>query len=189
MAMASKPELLIYSALRSMFIRTLPKGKWLLQRIETSTGVGVPDLYCSARGISFWIETKTTEYVVSNEQLNWAHQHTLTGGLTYVVTRIKHTPTPGKQGVKHTPTTANKAPNASSSAPTRTPTYPTLPELMRGSPDGIVSYYQLTNAPMKKGQETLIFLPFDDHMRDCSTLGSYLRKFNPDVLPVSDWSV
>ena len=189
--MAKKPEQLIYASLRSLFTRTLPKGRWLLQRIETSTGTGIPDIYCSVCGLSLWIETKTTEFEVSNEQLNWAHQHALTGGLTYIVTRVTTGKIPAKTTLKHTPTTAHNPPNASSSIPTHATLYPQLPELLEVAKTkqdlGIVSYDQLTNSPMKKGQETLIFLTFEDRMRECSTLGSYLRKFNPDVLPIDTW--
>lgn len=182
--MASKPELLIYQSLRSLFTKHLHKGRWMLQRIETSTGVGIPDCYCSLlvneRHVDLWIETKTTEYVVSNEQLNWAATHWRAGGLTYLITRIKHTPT-----------TRPRTPTASSMVlPYATP-YPTLLLLLKTHGDNsivpVISYDQLTNMPKQKGQETLIFLSFDDRMRECSTLGSYLRKFNPDVLPVEHW--
>jgi len=156
----------------------------MLQRIETSTGTGIPDIYFSfaksspsVEGGSMWIETKTVDYVVSNEQLNWAATHWRAGGLTYLVTRIKHAPT-----------TRPRTPSASSTLPTHTNIYPTLLNLLKTPlTQGIISYDQLTNSTQKKGQETLIFLSFDDRMRECSTLGSYLRKFNPDVLPVQDW--
>lgn len=176
--MASKPELLIYSALRSLLARSLPKGRWILQRIETSTGVGIPDCYCSLlvneQHVDLWIETKTTEYVVSNEQLNWAATHWRAGGLTYIISRIKHAPT-----------TRPRTPNASSMVLTQATLYPQLLKLCKTPLDnGIQSYDQLINSSKRKGQETLIFLSFDDRMRECSTLGAYLRKFNPDVLEV-----
>ena len=60
----------------------------MLQRIETSTGSGVPDNYFSFNGYSCWLETKTQEYVVTTEQTNWAHAHDLTGGIAYVVTEV-----------------------------------------------------------------------------------------------------
>lgn len=175
--MASKPELLIYSTLRSLLTRSLPKGRWILQRIETSTGTGIPDCYFSYLNNQMWIETKTTEYVVSHEQLNWAYANTLAGGKTYLVTRIKHTAT-----------TASNGPFSPSTTVRNSVPYPTLLELLKTpSTQGIISYDQLTNSTQKKGQETLVFLSFDDRMRECSTLGSYLRKFNPDVLPVETW--
>lgn len=187
--MAQTPEQKVHSALKSLLASRLPKGRWLLQRIETSTGTGIPDNYFSLLNWgSMWIETKTVDYIVSHEQLNWAYQHALTGGLTYIVTRVSA----AKTTIKHTPTTRPRAPSASSNIPTHTLTYPALLNLykMPAIPvdNGIVSYDQLTNTPQKKSQETLIFLAFDDRMRECSTLGSYLRKFNPDVLPVESWA-
>jgi hypothetical protein len=58
----------------------------MLQRIETSTGSGVPDNYFSFNGFTCWLETKTQDYVVSFEQLNWSHAHNLTNGKAWVVT-------------------------------------------------------------------------------------------------------
>ena len=181
--MAQTPEQKVHSALKSLFVRTLPKGRWILQRIETSTGTGIPDIYFSFANNQMWIETKTVDYKVSNEQLNWAATQWRANGQTWVITRIKHTP-------KTHPRTLTTCSNTLTYA---TP-YPQLPELQNGSHTSIVSYDQLINSVdktsftnMKKGQETLIFLSFDDRMRECSTLGSYLRKFNPDVLPVHDW--
>lgn len=184
--MASKPELLIYQSLRSLFTKHLPKGRWMLQRIETSTGVGIPDCYCSlyidGRHINLWIETKTTEYKVSNEQLNWAATHWRTGGLTYIVTRIATSQTAPNLPIKHTHTTAHNPPTTCSNIPTHTNPYPALLTLLTGGGDR-----PFISAPKQKGQETLIFLSFDDRMRECSTLGSYLRKFNPDFIPVESW--
>ena len=169
----------------------------MLQRIETSTGTGIPDSYCSLTSneqhTDLWIETKTVAYKASNDQLNWASAHWLTGGLTYIVTRIGAGKTTAKQGIKHTPTTAHNGPTACSNVPTHATPYPALHELLNGvfkhGDNCIISYDQLTNNIQKKGQETLVFLSFDDRMRECSTLGAYLRKFNPDVLPVQDWLV
>ncbi len=187
----ANPELLIYQSLRSLFTKSLPKGMWMLQRIETSTGTGIPDCYFSHLNNQFWIETKTVDYKVSNDQLNWASSHWRTGGLTYIVTRVAGSKTTAKQGIKHAAGTAHKPPNASSNVPTHATPYPTLLELYKTPvipvDNGIVSYDQLTNSIQKKSQETLIFLAFDDRMRECSTLGAYLRKFNPDVLPVDFW--
>ena len=196
--MANTPEQNVHSALKSLFTRTLPRGRWMLQRIETSTGTGIPDNYFSFQrtsslkdGVSMWIETKTVAYKASNDQLNWASSHWLTGGLTYIVTRVAGSKTTAKQGIKHTPTTAHNSPTACSNAPAYTSTYPTLLELLNGvckqQDNCITSYDQLTDSIQKKGQETIVFLSFDDRMRECSTLGAYLRKFNPDVLPVETW--
>lgn len=175
--MANTPEQNVHSALKSLFTRTLPKGRWILQRIETSTGTGIPDCYFSFLNNQIWIETKTVDYKVSNEQLNWAYANTLAGGKTYLVTRIKHSPT-----------TRPRTTTTCSNIPTQVTPYPTLLNMFKTpSTQGIISYDQLTNSTQKKGQETLVFLSFDDRMRECSTLGAYLRKFNPDVLPVEIW--
>lgn len=101
-----KPEQKIYQRLKRELTKLLPKGHFMLQRIETSTGSGVPDVYFSQRNeptllltksnfdihhfvSNFdhcWIETKTKEYKVSNEQLSWAHLHHLAGGITLICT-------------------------------------------------------------------------------------------------------
>jgi hypothetical protein len=102
------PEQKIHAKLKSQLSKLLPKGRWMLQRIETSTGSGVPDCYFACqrgmpsnddqrgmpsnddqRGTSHfncWLETKTQEYKVTSEQINWSHAHALTGGKAWVVT-------------------------------------------------------------------------------------------------------
>lgn len=174
----------------------------MLQRIETPTGTGIPDIYCSIRhsetvsecndqSTKMWIETKTTEYKVSNDQLNWASNHWLTGGLTFIVTRINMGQITPKTTTKNPNQTAHSKPTPCSNLPAHALPYPQLPELFVGrynTPDlSVVSYDQLITSAQNKGKETLIFLPFDDRMRDCSTLGVYLRRHNPDVLPVEHW--
>lgn len=190
--MANTPEQNVHSALKSLFTRTLPKGRWMLQRIETSTGVGIPDNYFNLLNWgSMWIETKTVAYKASNEQLNWATTHWRTGGLTYIATRVAGSKTTAKTTIKHTHTTASNGPFSPSTTVRNSVPYPTLLELFKTPTipvdNGIVSYDQLINTPKQKNRETLVFLSFDDHMRECSTLGAYLRKFNPDVLPVETW--
>ena len=173
--MAQTPEQKVHSALKSLLARSLPKGRWILQRIETSTGTGIPDCYCSLlvneQHTDLWIETKTLEYKVSDQQLNWASAHWLTGGLTYVCTRIKYTPA-----------TRPALPAASSTMPAHANPYPQLLELLKTP-----STQGITNSTNRKGQEQLVFLAFDDKMRSHSTLGVYLRRFNPEMLPVADW--
>lgn len=133
----------------------------MLQRIETSTGVGIPDIYISLPDLNFWLETKTLAYKVSNEQLNWAATHWLAGGLTYICTVL----------------TAYNTPALSSNITPGTTPYPQLPELLKTPID----------TTQKKSQESLILLAFDDRMRDCSTLGVYLKRYNPNVITVEDW--
>jgi len=84
----STPEQKLHARLKSKLATLLPKGRWMLQRIETSTGSGVPDNYFSTNGYSCWLETKTQDYKVTSEQLNWHHVHELTGGETFVITEV-----------------------------------------------------------------------------------------------------
>jgi hypothetical protein len=92
------PEQKLHAKLKTQLTKFLPKGRWMLQRIETSTGSGVPDCYFScqreissnneSKGHSCWLETKTQEYKVTPEQINWQHTHALTGGNAWVVTEF-----------------------------------------------------------------------------------------------------
>jgi hypothetical protein len=82
------PEQKLHAKLKTQLTKFLPKGRWMLQRIETSTGSGVPDNYFSFNGFTCWLETKTQEYEVTPEQINWSHAHDLTGGIAYVVTEV-----------------------------------------------------------------------------------------------------
>ena len=84
----STPEQKIHAKLKRELNKLLPNGKWMLQRIETSTGSGVPDCYFSFSGHSSWLETKTRAYKVSKEQINWQHIHSLTGGKAWIVTEF-----------------------------------------------------------------------------------------------------
>jgi hypothetical protein len=84
----STPEQRLHNRLKRELIKVLPKGKFMLQRIETSTGSGVPDCYFSFAGRSCWLETKTQVYKISFEQLNWNQVHKLTGGKAWVVTEV-----------------------------------------------------------------------------------------------------
>jgi hypothetical protein len=84
----STPEQKLHAKLKTQLNKSLPKGRWMLQRIETSTGSGVPDNYFSFAGFSCWLETKTQEYKVTTEQINWQHAHALTGGKAWVVTEF-----------------------------------------------------------------------------------------------------
>ena len=83
-----KPEQLIYQRLKSFLQSNLPKGRYLLLRIETSTAPGVPDIYFCYQNGSMWLETKTLNYKISNEQIAWAHIHALAGGITKIVTLL-----------------------------------------------------------------------------------------------------
>ena len=76
------------------------------------------------RKYSCWLETKTQEYKVTTEQINWAHAHALTGGQTFVVTEFN---------------------------------------------------------------KEIVFLDYYDTMSDCSSLGVYIRRYEPKMLTLRNW--
>lgn len=82
------PEQRLYNRLSSWCKSNLPRGRYVLQRIETSTAVGIPDVYFCTQGKSCWLETKTLDYQVDIYQSNWAWKHQLAGGVTWIVTEI-----------------------------------------------------------------------------------------------------
>jgi hypothetical protein len=99
----SFPEDKLKAKLKRQLSDLLPKGRFLFQLIETMTTNGVPDVYFSysyiskyGKGVqpdkysnfSCWFETKTQEYTVSIDQLNWASAHARAGGIAYIVTEI-----------------------------------------------------------------------------------------------------
>lgn len=82
------PEQKIYDRLVRELTGKLPKGRWRVQRIETGTATGVPDLYFRYGDLACWLETKTLNYGVSKEQYAWAHREQLAGGRCWIVTVI-----------------------------------------------------------------------------------------------------
>ena len=90
------PEQVIRGQLKQVCTKILPKGRFLLQPIETNT-VGVHDFYLTysldqgKTNHTVWLETKTTDYKVDRFQLNWSHLLANTGTASYVLT---HIPTP-----------------------------------------------------------------------------------------------
>lgn len=82
------PEQRIYDKFVREVGRLLPKGEWRIVRIESSTGVGIPDCYFRyGSRVVCWIETKATSYRVTKEQWAWAYREQLAGGEVYVVTQ------------------------------------------------------------------------------------------------------
>lgn len=66
------------------------RGRVLLQRIETSTAIGVPDLFVQAPGLAAWIElkiirTRDVRPEWRPGQIGWAHRLILYGGIWAVV--------------------------------------------------------------------------------------------------------
>ena len=84
----SSPEQKIYEKFERALKRALPKGRYHLQRIETSTGTGIPDVYFRYERHVCWIETKTIEYAVSKEQYAWACKEMTAGGQCWVLTVV-----------------------------------------------------------------------------------------------------
>jgi hypothetical protein len=140
------PEQTLRNHFQQRLKKMLPKGRYLLQPIETNT-IGVPDFYLSwLVGIypaQLWIETKTTEYVLDRFQLNWALLHARTGQPTMLLTA------PGEylHYARTPPNTANTAPHSPSS---------------------------------------LYGLPYASAMLDYSTLGAYIKKEGPLMIPLLD---
>jgi hypothetical protein len=80
------PEQRIYTSLKKQLIGEHGAGRVFIQRVETSTGVGIPDVYVLCPSFHGWIETKTTAYKVSKEQYAWAMSYMDKGGHYAVVT-------------------------------------------------------------------------------------------------------
>jgi hypothetical protein len=54
-------------------VTTLRKQGWHVQRIETSTGSGVPDINCCKNGEEIWIETKCMDSIYPTlRPMQWA---------------------------------------------------------------------------------------------------------------------
>jgi len=82
------PEQKIRNQLTNELKSILPKGRYLLQSVETNT-VGVPDFYLAYNSRSLWIEVKDLTYQLDRFQLNWATTHARTGCSTILLTSIQ----------------------------------------------------------------------------------------------------
>lgn len=62
-----------------------------VQRIETSTGNGVPDVFGCYRGKPYWVELKVwqpgTGILLRKEQWAWANNYAQHGGTSFVLVR------------------------------------------------------------------------------------------------------
>ena len=102
------PEEKLRQRVTNTLKRILPKGRYVLQPIETKQ-VGVPDFYFCFNSHTMWFETKTTDYVVNPFQYNWASTHAKACGKTHVLTHIPappaylRTPHPTLPNQWHTP--------------------------------------------------------------------------------------
>lgn len=84
-----KPEQKIYARLKRDLEHQYGVGNVFIQRIETSTGSGIPDVFILCPDFTGWVETKTTDYNVSREQYAWMKLYESRGGTCYVVTLVK----------------------------------------------------------------------------------------------------
>ena len=157
------PEQKIRQQLTNTLKRILPKGRYVLQPIETNQ-VGVPDFYFMFNGHAMWFETKTVDYRLDPYQYNWASTHAKAGGRCFVVTRLpptKTSPQPPTKPALGQPTTAHQQPQPH-------PPTPTHPHTKPSTPTG------------------LHLLPFDAKMLDYSTLGAYIKKERPSLSALED---
>ena len=83
-----KPEQKIYKRLRRDLESRYGIARVFIQRIETSTGSGIPDVYVVCPDFNGWIETKTIDYNVSSEQYAWMKLFEDRGGRCAVVTLV-----------------------------------------------------------------------------------------------------
>ncbi len=167
----------------------------MLQRIETSTASGVPDVYFSVNGFNCWLETKTLDYEVTSQQVNWSTAHGKTGGKTYLITYAPDAP---------------QAPQQRSTNKTHTLAPPQYPEQLQGRPisaetaqrdvkagtqvrDGSTGrsltgeYYDWENPSRKIRGKQLVILEFTNTIDDYSTLGAYIKKEKPHMEALEDW--
>lgn len=82
------PEQRLYGKFVTRLKGLFQKGSYRIQRIETSTNTGVPDIYFRCGDYACWIETKTLDYKVTPEQWAWAWTEQLAGGECWICTEI-----------------------------------------------------------------------------------------------------
>lgn len=76
------------SRFRANIVDQIHKLNGLAQPIESSTGVGIPDMYCAVSGLSFWLELKMEQRQLGSVtklrfragQREWLLQNMLGGG-------------------------------------------------------------------------------------------------------------
>ena len=63
-------------------------------RIESNTINGIPDVHCTIKGKSFWLELKSNDlknYGISKWQINWHLEHKKHGGNSFfLASGVKH---------------------------------------------------------------------------------------------------
>lgn len=53
---------------RKNIVQQLQTSEGIVQSIESPTGIGIPDVYCSCQGLSFWLELKMCDRVLGSVQ-------------------------------------------------------------------------------------------------------------------------
>ena len=63
-------------------------------RVESNTINGIPDVYCTIKGKSFWLELKSNDlknYGISKWQINWHIEYQKHGGISFfLASGVKH---------------------------------------------------------------------------------------------------
>ena len=63
-------------------------------RVESNTINGIPDVHCTIKGKSFWLELKSNDlknYGISKWQINWHIEYQKHGGRTFILASgVKH---------------------------------------------------------------------------------------------------
>lgn len=85
----STPEQRIYNQLVSTLGKLLPRGRFFIQRIENAVSIGMPDLVVLYNGQTYWVETKTTKYRLSEAQWAWFSRSSLCGVPVVLVTVVE----------------------------------------------------------------------------------------------------
>lgn len=104
--MPRTPEQLINDAFARILAKHWRPNQYLLQRIESSTASGIPDIYLQCPRGTYWIESKAGEIRtsdgsrivrranhLSNEQINWHLRHLRAGGNSLVLVGASPAPT------------------------------------------------------------------------------------------------
>jgi hypothetical protein len=207
------PEQKLFNDLKSVVTSILPKGRWMLQRIETSTASGIPDIYFSAAvassqdqsmvggsssqqsaGSNFtcWLETKTLDYKVTSQQVNWSAAHGKTHGKTYLITYAPDAPhaQPQRSTNKTHATVPANYPEWLQGRPISSETAQRDAKATTNGPDGRLTgeYYDWERSPVK-GQRSkqLVILEFTDTIDNHGTLGAYIKKERPHMEALEGW--
>ena len=86
--MAQKRESKLWKRIKNLNI----KGYFF--RVESNTINGIPDVHCTIKGKSFWLELKSNDlknYGISKWQINWHIEYQKHGGCAFILASgVKH---------------------------------------------------------------------------------------------------